>query len=213
VRDQRSRLLVAALGFAGLPRPSYDRALWALRTWLDSWAGIGLSTTTEAGAHLPHHGNGAFADERDGHRAGAHAVARDAAGRLGGAEAGGWLSRTRNLGVPLVLPEGEAVLVQTNRPPIIRAHQAHPFSGRDCDAATIAGLPEAGSVPQFNRAVTRKDAIFNPLSNALSNCIWSHAIARMDISALRINRHLDVGARDVLLTIKDSVDPRGAKTK
>ena len=39
--DQRGRLLVAALGFAGLPRPSYDRALWALRTWLDSWAGIG----------------------------------------------------------------------------------------------------------------------------------------------------------------------------
>jgi hypothetical protein len=41
VLDQRGRLLVAALGFAGLPRPSYDRALWALRTWLDSWSGIG----------------------------------------------------------------------------------------------------------------------------------------------------------------------------
>ena len=41
VSDQRGRLLVAALGFAGLPRPSYDRALWALRFWLDSWAGIG----------------------------------------------------------------------------------------------------------------------------------------------------------------------------
>jgi len=39
--DQRGRLLRAALGFAGLPRPSYDRALWALRTWLDSWSGIG----------------------------------------------------------------------------------------------------------------------------------------------------------------------------
>ena len=39
--DQRGRLLRAALGFAGLPRPSYDRSLWALRTWLDSWAGIG----------------------------------------------------------------------------------------------------------------------------------------------------------------------------
>ena len=39
--DQRGRLLLAALGFAGLPRPSYDRALSALRTWLDSWAGIG----------------------------------------------------------------------------------------------------------------------------------------------------------------------------
>jgi hypothetical protein len=41
VLDQRGRLLVAALGFAGLPRPSYDRSLWALRTWLDSWSGIG----------------------------------------------------------------------------------------------------------------------------------------------------------------------------
>jgi hypothetical protein len=33
--------MIAALGFAGLPRPSYDRSLWALRFWLDSWAGIG----------------------------------------------------------------------------------------------------------------------------------------------------------------------------
>jgi len=40
VLDQRGRLLVAALGFGELPRPSYDRALHALRTWLDSWAGI-----------------------------------------------------------------------------------------------------------------------------------------------------------------------------
>jgi hypothetical protein len=41
VSDQRGGLLVAALGFAGIPRPSYDRSLWALRLWLDSWAGIG----------------------------------------------------------------------------------------------------------------------------------------------------------------------------
>ena len=39
--DQRGQLLRAALGFAGLHRPSYDRALSALRTWLDSWSGIG----------------------------------------------------------------------------------------------------------------------------------------------------------------------------
>ena len=39
--DQRGRLLLAALGFAGLPRPSYDRALWALRFWLDPWSGVG----------------------------------------------------------------------------------------------------------------------------------------------------------------------------
>ena len=41
VSDQRGRLLVAALGFAGLPMLSYDRALWPLRFWLDSWTGIG----------------------------------------------------------------------------------------------------------------------------------------------------------------------------
>ena len=32
---------MAALGFAGCSMPSYDRALHALRTWLDSSAGIG----------------------------------------------------------------------------------------------------------------------------------------------------------------------------
>jgi len=32
VLDQRGQLLCVALGFAGLPRPSYDRSLWALRT-------------------------------------------------------------------------------------------------------------------------------------------------------------------------------------
>jgi hypothetical protein len=44
VLDQRGRLLIAALGFAGLPRPSYDHALWTLRTWLDSLV-----------RHRPHH--------------------------------------------------------------------------------------------------------------------------------------------------------------
>jgi hypothetical protein len=41
VLDPRGQLLRAAVGFAGCSLPSYDRALWALRTWLDSWAGIG----------------------------------------------------------------------------------------------------------------------------------------------------------------------------
>src|SRR3979411_1469926 len=39
--DPRGQLLRAAVGFAGCSLPSYDRALWALRTWLDTWAGIG----------------------------------------------------------------------------------------------------------------------------------------------------------------------------
>jgi hypothetical protein len=41
VLDQRGQLLRAAVGFAGCSLPSYARALWALRTWLDSWPGIG----------------------------------------------------------------------------------------------------------------------------------------------------------------------------
>ena len=41
MRDQRGQLLRAAVGFAGCSMPSYDRALHALCSWLDSWAGIG----------------------------------------------------------------------------------------------------------------------------------------------------------------------------
>jgi hypothetical protein len=39
--DPRGQLLRAAVGFAGCSMPSYARALHALRTWLDSWIGIG----------------------------------------------------------------------------------------------------------------------------------------------------------------------------
>ena len=35
------RLFFAAVGFAALPLPSYDRALRALRTWLDTLSSIG----------------------------------------------------------------------------------------------------------------------------------------------------------------------------
>lgn len=37
--DHRGKLLLAAVGFSGCSLPSYDRALWALCTWLDSWLG------------------------------------------------------------------------------------------------------------------------------------------------------------------------------
>jgi hypothetical protein len=100
--DQRGRLLVAALGFAVLPQASYDRALWALRTWLDSWPGIGriavgmahqgfdlqLTRYDERGWRATFYtsGIGALVDERDRHRVGADAVARDAAGGVGGAQ-------------------------------------------------------------------------------------------------------------------------------
>ena len=78
--------------------PSYDRALWALRTWLDSWSGIGriavgmarqgydlqLTRYDERGWHATFYTTGM--EHSPGHRVGAHAVARDAAGGVGGTE-------------------------------------------------------------------------------------------------------------------------------
>jgi hypothetical protein len=106
VLDQRGRLLRAALGFDGLPRPSYGRSLWALRSWLDSWSGIvrvavgmahqdfQLTRYDERGwRDVLHDGDGALADERDGHRVGAHAVACGAEGSMGSPETGGGKQR------------------------------------------------------------------------------------------------------------------------
>ena len=89
--DQRGQRLRAALGFAGLPRPSYDLPLWALRTWLDSWSGIGhvtvgmarqgydlqLTRYDEKGwRDVLRDWDRALAHERDGHQVAEHAGAR-----------------------------------------------------------------------------------------------------------------------------------------
>jgi hypothetical protein len=95
VIDTRGRLLVGALGFA-CSMPSYGRALHTLGAWLDSWAGIGriavgmarqgVRPSTHALRRArPASDHGALAYER-GHRVGAHALARDAAGGVGGAQ-------------------------------------------------------------------------------------------------------------------------------
>jgi|GEM_PF-6074759 len=53
--DQRGQLLRAAVGFAACSMPSYDRAPWALRTWLDSWPGVGRQCHWyRMGAHAVH---------------------------------------------------------------------------------------------------------------------------------------------------------------
>jgi len=101
VLDQRGRLLRAAVSFAGCSMPRYDRALHALRTWLDSWAGIGhvaigmhrqgydLQLTAvrrpRLARDLLHDRDGALLHRCDGHRVGAHAVTGCAAGGVGGA--------------------------------------------------------------------------------------------------------------------------------
>ena len=96
--DQRGRLLVAALCFAGCSMPSYDRALWALRTWLDSWPGIGhvavgmhrqgydlqLTQYDDRGWRATFYATGMSTRQRARRvPSGAHAVARDAAGGVG----------------------------------------------------------------------------------------------------------------------------------
>ena len=59
-----------------------------------------------AASELLHHGDGALADERDRHRMGAHAVARDAAGGVGGAADGQYLTDAKSMTgtVPTNLP-------------------------------------------------------------------------------------------------------------
>jgi hypothetical protein len=53
-----------------------------------------------------HDGHGALADERDWHRVGAHAVARDAAGGVGGSEEG----RRRNVSRYRVATQSKSVV-------------------------------------------------------------------------------------------------------
>jgi len=78
------------------------------------------------------------------------------------------------LGNSCRIPDLKTIHVKADHSPIIRAKQAHLVCSRDWVAASVAGLPEADSVPQFNRAITWKAAIFNPVSNALPNDLWNH---------------------------------------
>src|SRR4030095_246883 len=63
----------------------------------------------------------------------------------------------------------------------------HPVSGANRKAASVADLPEAWTVPQRNRAVTRQATILDPVSNELSNSMWKHTQPDC-ISACPINQ-------------------------
>jgi hypothetical protein len=47
--NPRGQLLRAAVGFTTCSMPPYDCALHTLRTWLDSWSGIGHVADTANG--------------------------------------------------------------------------------------------------------------------------------------------------------------------
>jgi hypothetical protein len=79
--------------------PPTEPELCVLHRWLNCWRGLGdvvtgmnrqgydlqLTEYDDRGwRDLLHERDGALADERDGHRMGAHAVARDAVGGVGG---------------------------------------------------------------------------------------------------------------------------------
>ena len=98
--DQRGQFVRAAVGFATLPLPSYNRAPHTLRTWLDSWSGIGhvtvgmarqgydlqLTQYDERGWRAMFYTSGMehSPTSATGTAWGAHAVACDAAGGVGG---------------------------------------------------------------------------------------------------------------------------------
>jgi len=101
VPDQRGQFLRAALGFAGLPRPSYDRSLGhcgpgstrglASAASRSAWRARATTTThplrrARLARDVLHDRDGALTRERDGHRVGAHALARDATGGVAGIE-------------------------------------------------------------------------------------------------------------------------------
>src|SRR5215470_14572715 len=98
--DHIARLLLVTLEAAGLQTDL--RALPSLRSRLDSWrvsvpssvgwpsrATISSSHATTTGDGGLHDRHGALADDRDRHHVGADALARDAAGDVGGTEEGG----------------------------------------------------------------------------------------------------------------------------
>ena len=128
--DPRGQLLRAAIGFAGCSQPSYNRALDALCTWLDSWAGIGhvavgmhqgydlqLTQYDDRGWRATFYTTGMehSPTSATGHGLGAHALAHDAAGGVGCAEAGERLDGHLAWLEPVRLPELKALDVQLNR--------------------------------------------------------------------------------------------------
>jgi hypothetical protein len=58
---------------------------------------VRVAPNFDAAGHLLHDGDGALADEREGHRVGAHAVACDAARGVGGASAQKGTEETKGL--------------------------------------------------------------------------------------------------------------------
>jgi hypothetical protein len=78
--------------WASAPRKVHDRSTWSGFSWRRSGSPDSLCPPTTAPPRAPrlagnvlHDGDGALADERDGDRVGADAVARDPAGGVGGA--------------------------------------------------------------------------------------------------------------------------------
>ena len=97
--NRRARLLLVTLGFLRL-EGQLPPVLLTLHRWLDTWRGIGhravgmarqgydlqLTRYDEKGWRATFYTTGMeHSRTSDGHRMGAHAVARDAAGGVGGA--------------------------------------------------------------------------------------------------------------------------------
>jgi hypothetical protein len=75
----------------------------------------------------------------------------------------------------LRVPDLEAVEMKPRQAPVLTAQQRHGGAGRDRCAAAIAHVSEARTAPpQLNRARSRKQTAFDPISYALSHDIGNH---------------------------------------
>jgi len=88
---------------------------------------------------------------------------------------------------PLGLPRLETVVVKPNRPPVLGANQAHPLVDPDRKAAAIAGLPEAGTVPQLKGVMTWQIPFGNPVSNKQPHAVGCHLMAALHIAANEVD--------------------------
>ena len=82
--------------------------------------------------------------------------------------------------------------MQSNRSPILGAHQAHPVRVRDRSAAAVTALPEAGPVPELDGVLVREVTGPEPLSNdvlsddVVVQRVQSHIMAVAAEGAIRL---------------------------
>jgi hypothetical protein len=127
--------------------------VWGLWGWVRARAGgpyHGVVGRARLARDVLHDGDGALADERDGHRVRAHVLARDAAGGVGGAQPH---ERDELISTAIRYPSGTSAACCQGDSLDTRLFL------RDGGAAGVARLSFARSTEDSRDAITRKTAV------------------------------------------------------